>query len=429
VLLIKSLVQSNHTMAKLKRLSPVFDQAIISAFNFLLTIALVSSMPLPDFGEVAYISTVILIGQGIVGAAIILPMNIYAPLHTAELAKYSSATLAITAGISVCMSLCCWPVLILMATGRNYMSEFLTLAVGAAFVSISIQDCARRQLYLKAKNALGSAVVMLRYGGPVAMIAGMHLLGVSLSPLKYWLIVISACLVSLLVQFWYDRLKVFSADLMKRALIEFWEQGAWLVGQTTVQLISDNLLFLISGLVLPKLELGIWRSLQSVSGLLNPALVSLENIVPAAASRQRAQYGPERANQWLLSVATISIFLFSVLCGFVALFAKDLTEILFPKVPRGWDWIVQAYAAILLLSAVKYFLVVHARLHHLGRSILLASICCLVFSFLTAWPLVERFGLPGAIWGTLGMQFVNIAAILMFFRKTNARNGALKGGL
>jgi len=391
-------------------LAPIVDQAIISVTNFVATILLVSVTDLPVFGELSYLIVISFMGQNLIASMIIWPMNILAVQHKQEFESFLFATLVLMLLFATAAALLFFAGSLLTHSANT----FETLMFCIAFISMCVQDCGRRQLYLRLFRWLTMAVTVARYAIPVVFLFAISRSGSRLTPTEYWQLIAGSSLLAILIQFFFCRPAGTSADMVGRTAREYIAHGSWLLGQNAIQLLSDNALLLISGWLLPMAEIGIWRSLQTVAGFLNPLLISLENIIPARAQKRYQEDGKKAGNIWLRNAFLISgipIFLAALT---IAVFARQITTILFPSIPLGWEWIAQCYCAIIFLQMLKSFAVLHARLYGRGDAILASSMATFVLSLMLAYPLPKFFGIQGSVYGIVGLQLFGVASAILF---------------
>jgi len=400
---------------------PLVDQAIISALTFISTVLLVHVTSLGVFGEIAYKMMIGLIGQNLVFSFIILPMNTIAISYENETKSFLTAILALVL-FSSCV-FACFFALAFYATGR-YENTLEIITFCLSFVLTGLQEAGRRQLYLSPASFVSVLVTITRHTIPFLALFVFLEKGLTLAPYQYWGLLAVSSALALIVQLIFCKTTNTNPAMIKRVAKSCYFHGSWLFYQAVLEVIAGNLFFLTAGWLLTSVELGIWRSMQTVSGFLNPILIALENIVPSRASRYYRGAGAAQGDLWLLRAFLACGIPYLLLALIVAVFARPLASLLFPSIPMGWEWITQSYCITQSLLVCRFFITLYARIHGFSRSIMKAAAWIFLVALALAYPVPKFLGIYGAVWGITVTQIVIIVVTIAFLRvERRARTG------
>ena len=192
--------------------------------------------------------------------------------------------------------------------------------------------------------------------------------------------------------------------------------GQWLLYASVVQWFSGNLYVMTSGLLIGIEALGVLRFVQSLLGLINILLQTIENYVLPQLSRA---YQTSVQHCYRAFQNTLTPYQLTVLAGLVFLFvfSEDVLRIAgnaefvpYAYVLRG---MVILYAVIIIAYPVRLLV----RIAELNKSYFAAYLISFLFSLLSYHFLLTAFGVSGAIIGLVINQLILQATWLVVLNK------------
>lgn len=192
--------------------------------------------------------------------------------------------------------------------------------------------------------------------------------------------------------------------------------GQWLLYASVVQWFSGNLYVMTSGLLIGIEALGVLRFVQSLLGLINILLQTIENYVLPQLSRayQTSVQHCYQAFQNTLGGYQITVL---SLLGFLFVFSEDVLRIAgnvdfapYAYVLRG---MIILYAVIIIAYPIRLLI----RITELNRSYFVAYLISFLFSLLSYNFLLSHFGVQGAVFGLIINQLILQATWLTVLNK------------
>ncbi|MBX2860470.1 MAG: hypothetical protein KTR14_04500 [Vampirovibrio sp.] len=388
-----------HWYRKLSDLNWVFaDQALVSGVNFLTGILLARFLGIDDFGRFTLIWMVVLFVNAIQYAQTVSPMMSIGPkLSGAEASQFYGATLVqslallmvfllvIYIGCTVCESF--FP--------QGQIEKLMTplLLVVTAF---QCQDLIRRLFFTQGKVVLAFINDLISYIGQIIVLSVLYAGQLLQTETALLAIAGTSALAVLVGTFFLPELS-FNKASMKPSLIRNWHFSKWLTASAMMQWIGGNFFVAVSGAYLSVSAAGAIAAARNVVGPTLVLFMALENIVPVKASKEFQTGHLQALKRYLVQVSVWGGGASLLVCLVAALFAPFWMEWLF-----GADYVQYAY--LVYWFSITHFLMFfirplnsYLRTIELTQPIATASIIPMVFSLVASIPLVQYFGLTGAM--------------------------------
>jgi len=191
-----------------------------------------------------------------------------------------------------------------------------------------------------------------------------------------------------------------SRETTKKYLRIHLVDGQWLLYASMVQWLSGNLYVMASGVLIGIEALGVLRFVQSLFGLINIVLQTIENYVLPQLSRayqtsvQHCYQAFQRTLSGLQLAALAGLSLLFFFAEDVLRIAGDAEFVPFAYVLRGMTVL---YAIIIIAYPIRLFV----RITELNKSYFAAYLISFLFSLLSYHFLLSHFGVLGAISGLI----------------------------
>ena len=148
------------------------------------------------------------------------------------------------------------------------------------------------------------------------------------------------------------------------------------------------------------------RAIQSLVGLANPLLFSLEHLLPRRLGDDAIQMGEAAALQRYRSAAGLAILGFGGLMLALAAFAEPVLHFVLSPALAEHAWELQAFCGIYVLLLLRSLLSFVFRYGENTVPVLLGIAAGSATSVVTAYPLIVHFGIPGVLIGIALAQIV-----------------------
>jgi O-antigen/teichoic acid export membrane protein len=391
----------------------VFDQAVVSGGNFVTGVLLARALGLEAFGQFTLLWMVVLFVQSIQHAGIIAPMMTLAHSEKqADRPAYYGAVFTHQLIYSATTGLLVVPALTLAAMlfGLQPPALEIQLALIAALTASQVQDFLRRYHFTRDAPVISLIGDMLRFPGQILLIGGLLVFAPDRIDVAaaLWALTGAALLSAILLAIPIGRLD-WSGRALGRVTKSHWRFGRWLSGAAVMSWLSGNVFIIAAGLMIGEAAAGGMRVGQQLIGVLHILFHAMENYIPGRAARVHGEAGAAGLRQfltrtfWLGSAATAAVGLAIAAAPafwFDLLFGAEYE-------PYGWVayWLGPAYLAIYAGMVAHFGL----RTLHRTSPVFLAYAASALISLAAVYPLLNTFGLAGALAGFLIAPLIKFA--------------------
>ena len=398
-----------------KHMQLIAEQGIFSGTGFLVNIALVKLLSLEQYGRFAALVIVAYLLLAAVQALVVQPLQIHVATETRR-GAYRSVLLVIllpllllAAGGPLALYVVDWPIL------ADYRSLLPAFAVyGAAFLTSDFL----RKYYL----ARGQTGIVLGMSGTylVGVTAGLAygaIMDVA-DEGSYLLLLAAAFVPGLLIGGAAYLLGCRRPDgaLLRRYLRIHLLEGQWLLYAAVVQWLSSNLYVMTSGLLIGVSALGVLRFVQTLLGVINIVLQTLENyVLPRLSQAYRASAdGYYRTAQQELGWYQVGML---AGLGLLFLFAREVIVTVGDAAFGPYAFVLRGMVVLYAVIIVAYPVRLLIRVTELNRSYFTAYLASFLFSLLSYRYLLGTFGVSGAVAGLIINQLILQATWLVVLQK------------
>jgi O-antigen/teichoic acid export membrane protein len=378
---------------------PLADQGVMSATNFLTVVVLARALVPAEFGAFVLAYTTLLFANGFQTALVTQPHNVLGQARTGEeYARYTASTALAQGGFSVAaalLALVAAAVLELAGVGGTGVA----LALAPALVAWQLQEFTRRVLYTEGRLGAAFWIDVLSYGGQAAALVALAQADVLTAP-RALLVVAATSALGAAVGAWTIR-----GSLLARTeatfLRENWAFGKWLAAATAASWLTAQLFVYVIAIVDGAGAAGALRATQTLLGPLNAFVLFLATVLPIrfAAAYARGGEAPLRRTMHRAYLASLPVVLLYGLA--VSLAAEPLLRWLYGSTYEEYGTAVALFALFYVAVHAGYLggAVLNARRD--TRSLFVANVYAAVVGLVLGWPLVEAWGVNGAVAGML----------------------------
>ena len=380
------------------------DQMLFSGSSFCLNIALVKVLDLTHYGIFASLVIIMYLLLSIVHALVVQPMQIQLgkTTHTSSYKSFLLILLLLLIGVFlVIIHIVFLSDLPLLATYKLYLIPF------SAYLVVFLCFDFFRKFFLAKGQVLSSLIMGMIYsllglvGFTMAIYSGS-------TELNYLVLVLSAAyipaLIFAVITYSKDKLSYHGPDFrryFKTHIIE----GQWLLYASFVQWLSNNLFVMTSGMLVSLEALGALRFIQTLFGVVNIALQTVENYALPQLSKayrisQNHFYNKIRG---FLGKAQLYIFIGAALLFF---FSKQLVIFIGSPEFESYHFIMKGMVLLYLIILIGYPVRLLVRITELNKIYFIAYFSSFIFSALSYHFLLTHFGIMGAISGIIINQLI-----------------------
>ena len=390
----------------------LFDQAVFSGTNFLLTLFLAQKLDIKNFGLFSTIVLVTYLVLSITNALIIQPFQVSIVKISKVKEYYVSLFLGLVALLSLFMFLV--KLLVLFLPEENlYVVQ--SNAIICFVVGYLLQDFFRK-IFLATANIL--AVIVIDVIFLVLISIAFYIYRNDISLFNSLLILgISNCISSFPGLYFF--IKNYQNPLSwKLFLKDHINQGKWLFSVAVLQWSSSNFFVLISGIYLGIEALGALRLVQSFFGIINIVLQTVENyFLPKVAVLYNKSVS--KAKKYLVQITIYGAILFGILLSILFIFSNEIIVLAGGIKYESYGYVVKIIAVLYFFIFLSYPVRITVRVMVLNKIFFFGYLLAFISSILTFHFLLKYSGLYGAVIGLILNQIIMILYWQSQLKKNN----------
>jgi O-antigen/teichoic acid export membrane protein len=377
----------------------LLDQAIYSGTNFILMLFLAQKLDLKNFGLFSTLMLFVYLAMSITTALVIQPFQV----SYFKIQQKSQYFIFLCLGILFLIAL--FIVIIkLLFFSLPVFRLYITYGNDIAFFifGLLIQDFFRK-FFLGLMQITNALVIDSLFLLLVIILFYVFRNGIQLSN-TLWIISI-ANLVSSLPGILFIIKNFETPKSWKLFLENHIQQGKWLVYIAFLQWGSSNFFVLASGLYLGIEALGALRLVQSVFGVLNVALISIENYVLPKVIYFHHQ-SVIKAKKYLIDISSIGLILFGSILTFVFIFSDEIIILTGGLKYQKYGYVVKIMTILYLFIYLNYPIRIAIKMLVLNKAFFYGYVISFTLSALTFHFFLNYFNLYGAVAGLAINQLV-----------------------
>ncbi|MFQ3214612.1 MAG: O-antigen/teichoic acid export membrane protein [Marivirga sp.] len=378
----------------------IVDQAMFSGVNFLLTLVIARLFSPALFGMYAALLIALYFVLNFLTAFIIQPLQVIISKEENQenYVLFNFSLLLVIVGVIGAIAFFSFIVLHLEFIEQSYLVPTLLF-----FSLFLVHDFFRKVLLARA-NIHKAFVIDLLYVVTLAVFIAyayvmqvafeqfLFMIGLSYLPAIVYglsLLTVSQLKISLWTKYFRQHVK----------------HGRYLVLSAAVQWWSSNLFVVSSGIFLGVEALGAFRLVQSLFGILNIFLQTLENYFLPNVTRIYA-VSAEQATKYLNQLSLKSIAVFSIILSILFIWASPILEFSVGSAYLPYAYVVKGMVILYAVIIAAYPVRMAIRMLLLNRDYLFGYVLSLLFSLLSFNYLLSHYQLAGALLGLIGSQVI-----------------------
>ncbi len=400
------------------------DQAIVSGTNFATTVMIARFLGIEEFGRFVLAWLAVFFAQNLQIALIIDPMmTIGAKQAPAERPAYSGAVLIQQVLLAVVSSVAAF--LFLKASGRFFPDWNLApIALPVALLVLAAQaaDFLRRYFFTFSRPHLSFLVDCVRYGGQLLMLAVLFVFAADNATTgnAVYAMATAALLGALVGAPWVRGLSFVRGTVIS-VTQRHWRFARWLAPSVLSIWARENLIYTVVGAKLGLADVGILRAAQQLVTMVNVPLHGFANVVPMRAGAAYAKQGYAGLVDFIeFFVLRYMAVIFAVL-AIIALAGEPLLVFVYGQEYAGNGYLVSAFSLVMAIVLVRTIVAIMMRAMEATVYEFYASAASIALMAFTIIPLVQYFGMSGAMVAAALYECAGLAAIALGLGKLRTR--------
>lgn len=402
--------------AFLKKLPVLLEQSVFSGTGFLINIALVKLMDLEQYGLYASLVLVIYLLLGVSQALVVQPMQVHISKAKNSF-SYRLFLLFLKLSLILCFSII---IIVVSLAGFNFLesSQVYFLPFTAYMISFLLFDFYRKYFLAtgQIKMALIIGVIYAASTFGLFILAFYGQFSGGLTTYVYLLMVgYLPALAVATVTYFLELTLPTKKELKEYGKVHIVE-GQWLLYAAVVQWFSGNLYVMASGLLIGVEALGVLRFVQSLLGLVNILLQTIENYVLPQLSRA---YQLSLQHCYRAFQSSLGTYQLGILAGLslLFLFAEEVLRIAGNASFVPYAYVLRGMVVLYAIIIIAYPIRLLIRVTELNKSYFTAYLISFLFSLVSYQFLLTHFGVSGAIIGLIINQLILQATWLLVLNR------------
>lgn len=379
----------------------LFDQALFSGTNFLLTLFLAQKLDIKNFGLFSTVVLVTYLVMSISNALIIQPFQV-------SIAKVSNRnayfvylfySLLFTLTVFVVSSK-----LLVFFLPKENVFAVQSNAILCFIVGYLLQDFFRK-IFLAISNIVTVIVIDLVF--LVLISIAFYSINNDITLFNSLMILGLANCLSAIPGLYFMVVNYETPISWKLFLHDHIAQGKWLFSVAVLQWCSSNFFVLISGVYLGIEALGALRLVQSFFGILNIVLQTVENYFLPKVARLYTTSLAE-AKKYLLHITAYGALLFGLLLSLLFVFSNEIIVVAGGDKYASYGYVVKIISVLYFFIFLSYPVRIAIRVLVLNKIFFIGYLLAFISSLLTFHFLLKYSGLYGAVSGLIINQIIMI---------------------
>ncbi|MFT4749841.1 MAG: O-antigen/teichoic acid export membrane protein [Bdellovibrionota bacterium] len=399
-----------------KKLPLLLEQSVFSGTGFMINIALVKLLGLEQYGILASLIIFSHLLLSISQALVIQPMQV----HISK-AKALYSYRFILLGLQ--LSLILFYLIVIMGIS---LADFTSVDFGRApllpftlYLATFILYDFYRKYFLATGRVTTALIIGMIYSASTISLLLLTLSNQSTETLTTYLYVLMAGYLPALTVasvVYCQALALPGKDTLIKYLKIHLIDGQWLLYAAVVQWFSGNLYVMMSGLLIGIEALGVLRFIQSLFGLINILLQTIENYVLPQLSRA---YQVSLQHSYQAFQKSLGAYQLAILGGLALLFffAEEVLRLAGSAEFVPYAYVLRGMVFLYVIIIVAYPIRLLIRITELNKSYFAAYLISFLFSLLSYQFLLTHFGVTGAVLGLIINQLILQATWLIVLHK------------
>jgi len=397
----------------IKKTASLFDQAVVSGGNFILTIFLARSLTVEDFGFFSIIWLIVISIASLIQAVFIAPMLSLTPKFS-EQDSYKFCSLLLFELIITLIFLCVFILSLLMISNHLNSNDVATVLFGLLFLSPSyyVYEFLRRYLMLRGGDLFLLIIDVFCYS---LMLLTIFLFeSIELNNV-FWIMSSSFTFFAVLL-YCKSKFELFhvvrNIKLYRSMVIKQYDFSKWLAMSSILQFFNGNAYILITGYFLGGVQVAYLKMAQNIVGVISPTYIFLDNHAQLYLAKVRFEKGVKFCNKEYVKIVIVCMSALALLLSLIYIFRVKIVSLMYGEQPV----IIYSYLALMLVLSVftganflqRLILKVRENTKIIYKSYLYSSL----LSLITIYPLIILYGGLAAVQSMIFAQSVMLLMLL-----------------
>ncbi len=400
------------------------DQVMVSGLNFLTSVLLGRFLGVEGYGQFVLLYAVLVYVNIIQFALIIAPMMSIAPQASSDVERtnYFKGIISLQLLFSFLLSL----IVFVFGSGIeklfpswNIGDSILPLALSILF--FQLQDWLRRYYFICSKGKAVFINDLVSYGGQIALLFVFYRFGQLNLANAFWAIAVSSA-IAFLAGALVENIQpvwAYASPTFKQS----WESGRDLLFAGQINWVGSQGILLFGASILGAKAAGGIRAAQNIVGAFNILFQAMENIVPIRAAQHYGKKQLTGLTDYLKKVSLIGGLLLAVPCIAIALFSKELIELVYGKEYKVFSMLIvlQSLATIIGFFRIQfyYFFRSIGYTKEILLNIIVSSMLAFIFTGVFIYKLHETAIILALVLGEASGIIFFIVRIKKYLKKIN----------
>ena len=382
------------------------DQAIISLSNFLLSILILRFLGIEIFGVFSFFWIFVQFMNSVQLSYIISPMLTNAPKQKNSNINYFYGGIFLQQLIF--SSIIFFLVFFIL---KNFGKHISSYSIANYYLSFSLlifitqlHNFLRRLLYSKKLYIRAIISDFITYFSLINFIIYLEYLNKLNLGMIFWSIFIFFLIGSIIILPIVFSLN-YKLSNTSQSIRENWNISKWMLLTSLAQFFSGNLWVINAGIILGPFVLGIIKACQTLLGITNLILQSLENFIPGETSRKFISGSIKEMNIYLKKFALKGFLAVSVITFFVIIFSEFLLKMFYGAETASHYQVLMFISFTFPLAFILFPLVYGLRTLGKTKPIFISFLLSSIFAILGSNFIITYYEIKGVI---AGLLFSNI---------------------
>lgn len=402
----------------------IADQAVVSGTNFATTILVARYLGIEEFGRFALAWLAIYFSQNLQIALVIQPMmTIGAKQPPADRPAYRGAVIVQQVVLAI--------VAFLAVSWFLHASEYvfpewrlaeLALPVAALVLAGQGTDFLRRYYFTFSRPALSFAIDCVRYGGQLAVLLALFVAGsggVEIGTVFYAMA--ATCVLAFVFGALQLKRIAFAREVFGDVLKRHWRFARWMAPSVFSLWARENLLYVSVGAFVGLAEVGILRAAQQLVMMVNVPLHGLANIVPMRAAKAFEAKGHDGLIDLIDGFVMRYMAAIMTLVVAIAVSGDLVLSLVYGPQYSGAGAIVAAFAMVMIVHLVRNTMGIIVQAVEKTEYEFYASAASIIVLAVSIYPLVQWYGIAGAMLGALLYETAALVAVSFGLQRSGGR--------
>ncbi len=376
------------------------EQAIVSGASFVTSVLVARSLGIEGFGRFTLAWLGVFLVQNVHLALILAPMMTIGSKQTnTERPAYFGTVVFQQVIFAIVATFCVYSALKL----SGWYAPELRISVLAEPLALLVffgqfADCLRPYFFLLERGKISFALSAIRYGLQMVLLIAVFLWFDGESSLFAVFLAMSvSALIAFLTGLLFIEPVVFCSQTMPGVIKRNWRLARWLLPNSVALWARENFVFAATGAVLGLAEVGALRAAQQLVYAVNVILFGFGNIVPIRASKAYVTGGIDT----LLDFIDQFVMRYNALIGVILLLVMLMGEVLittiYGEIYSGYGFLIRAFALVMLVQLARITVSTILQAMELTAYEFYASTAGFLFVAFASYPLIQNFGMAGAM--------------------------------